>query len=50
MDIREALNEMPFDKLLAKPIIPSKLHEVLQQLIGDKLGNTPSAETKTEKS
>ena len=36
-DIREALNEMPFDKLLAKPIIPSKLKEVLQQLIGERL-------------
>ena len=50
MDIREALNEMPFDKLLAKPIIPSKLHEVLEQLIADKLGYTPPAETDTEKS
>lgn len=39
MDIQEALHEMPFDKLLAKPIIPSKLHEVLHQLIGDKLEN-----------
>jgi PAS domain S-box-containing protein len=39
MDIREAIHEMPFDKLLAKPIIPSKLNEVLHQLIGDKLEN-----------
>ena len=44
MDIREALHEMPFDKLLAKPIIPSKLTEVLHQLIGDQLENLPSAE------
>ena len=28
---------MPFDKLLAKPIIPSKLKEFLRQLIGERL-------------